>query len=345
MSLKSEIFEQPAILTRLIKDQLDEVQKIASAIRAQNASFVYLAARGSSDNASLYAKYLWGSYNRLPVALAAPALFSLYERPPDLRNALVVGVSQSGQSPDIISVITEGRKQGALTLAITNDLQSPLAMAAELTINTVAGSEEAIAATKTYTAQLMSIAMLSAALSGDKNRLAALSDVPALVHETLALDGFVEQVVEDYRDVRQCIVLGRGYNYATAVEWSLKLKELAYVLAAPYSTSDFLHGPLALLSPGFHILAIVPAGVVFADIFKLLSELVATHKVRLVAVSNDKQALALAHTSLRLPAKLPEWLSPLVSIVPAQLFSYYLTRAKGYDPESPRGLTKVTRTW
>ncbi|MCI2426668.1 SIS domain-containing protein [Candidatus Acetothermia bacterium] len=346
MSLKSEIFEQPAILTRLIKNQLNEVQKIArGAIRAQNVNFAYLAARGSSDNAGLYAKYLWGAYNRLPVALAAPALFSRYERPPNLQNALVVGISQSGQSPDIISVITEGRKQGALTLAITNDLQSPLALAAEFTINTSAGPEEAIAATKTYTAQLMSIAMFSAALSNDQNRLAALSDVPALVQETLLLDGVIKQVIERYRDVHQCIVLGRGYNYATAFEWSLKLKELSYVIAAPYSTSDFLHGPLALLSPGFLILAIVPTGVVFADIFKLLSDIVKRYTVQLVAVSNDERVLALAHTPLRLPAKLPEWLSPLVSIVLAQLFSYYLTRARGYDPESPRGLTKVTRTW
>lgn len=345
MSLKSEIFEQPAVLTRLIRDQLDQVQKIAAAIRTQNVSFVYLAARGSSDNAGLYGKYLWGSYNRLPVALAAPALFSRYERPPNLQNALVVGISQSGQSPDIVSVIAEGQKQGALTLAITNDPQSPLAMAAKFTIDTAAGPEKAVAATKTYIAQLMSIAMLSAALSCDDNRLVDLNAVPMLVQETLALDRFIEQEVESYRDLRQCIVLGRGYNYATAVEWSLKLKELSYVVAAPYATSDFFHGPLALLSSGFHILAIMPTGAVFADIFKLLSELVVTHKVRLVAISNDEQALALAHTSLRLPTKLPEWLSPLVGIVPAQLFSYYLTRAKGYDPESPRGLTKVTRTW
>lgn len=345
MSLKSEIFEQSAVLARLLKNRMAQVEAIVSAIRAHKVDFVLLAARGTSDNAGLYAKYLWGAFNRLPVGMAAPSLFSLYNRPPALRNALVVGISQSGQSPDIVNVVQEGRRQGAPTLAITNDPHSPLAKVAEFVLDTGAGKEKAMAATKTYTAQLMAIALLSVALHEDDDRWEALQRVPALVEEALAADERIAQAARDCRDMAQCVVLGRGYNYATAFEWSLKLKELAYVIAEPYSPSDFQHGPVAIVSPGFPVLAITPKGAVFPDLLALLTKLVEKQKVKLLVLSNDDEALALAHTGLRLPANLPEWLSPLVGVVPTQLFCYHLTRAKGYDPEAPRGLTKVTRTW
>jgi len=345
VSLRSEIFEQPLVLARLLEDQMEGVQEIAQAIRAREVDFIFLAARGTSNNAGLYAKYLWGSLNRLPTALAAPSLFSIYGRPPALRNALVVGISQSGQSPDIVSVVAEGGRQGTPTLAITNDPGSPLAQTAEFVIDTGAGTEKAVAATKTYTAQLLAIAMLSAALSRESDRLAALQRVSALVQQALALDAIIERVTERYRYMEQCVVLGRGYNYATAFEWSLKLKELAHVVAEPYSSADFQHGPVAIVSEGFPVLAVVPGGAVFDTMLALLSSLVSEYQVELLVISNEEEALSLAHTPLRLPAELPEWLSPLVSIVPAQLFCYHLTRAKGYDTETPRGLSKVTRTW
>jgi glucosamine--fructose-6-phosphate aminotransferase (isomerizing) len=344
MSLKSEIFGQPVVLDHMLQHQMTRVEEIAQAIREREVNFVFLAARGTSDNAGLYAKYLWGAFNRLPIALAAPSLFSIYNRPPALKNALVLGISQSGQSPDIVSVIVEGSRQGAPTLAITNDPGSPLAQAAEFVVDLGAGPEKAVAATKTYTAQLMAIAMLSVALRGDGDLLADLHRMPALVQQALALDAAIERVAERYRYMQQCVVLGRGYNYATAFEWSLKLKELAYVVAEPYSSADFQHGPVAVVSHGFPVLAVAPGGVIFYDMLVLLSSLVKEHQAELLVLSNEEEALALAHTPLRLPADLPEWLSPLVCIVPAQLFSYHLTRAKGYDTEKPRGLSKVTIT-
>jgi len=240
--------------------------------------------------------------------------------------------------------VAEGAQQGAPTLAITNDPDSPLARAAEFVIDVGAGPEEAVAATKTYTAQLLAIAMLSAALSEESDRVAALQCVPALVQQALALDSTIEQVAERYRYMEQCVVLGRGYNYATAFEWSLKLKELAYVVAEPYSSADFQHGPVAIVSHGFPVFAVVPGGAVFDDMLALLSRLVDKNQAELLVISDEEGALSLAHTPLRLPADLPEWLSPLVSIVMAQLFCYHLTRAKGYDTEAPRGLSKVTLT-
>ena len=348
MSLKSEIFEQADVLARLLENQKERMRAIAVALREYDIRYLFLVARGTSDNAGLYAKYLWGAFNQLPTALATPSLFSLYGKPPNLQNALVLGISQSGQSPDIVQVMAEARRQGAPTLAIVNAPQSPLAQTAQFVIDVEAGPELAVAATKSYTAQLMAIAMLSVALSemeGDaEDRWLDLERVPALVQQALDLDAVIARVAERYRYMEQCVVLGRGFNYATAFEWSLKMKELAYIIAAPYSSADFKHGPVAVVSQGFPVLAVAPDGAVFDDMRGLLEELVTQRGVELLAISNRDEVLSLAHTPLRLPPDMPEWLSPLVSIVPGQLFSYYLTRAKGYDTEAPRGLHKVTLT-
>lgn len=344
MNLRAEIFEQPAVLARLLETQMESVQRVAQAIRAREVDFVFLAARGTSDNVGLYTKYLWGAFNRLPIALAAPSLFSIYGAPPLLRRALVAGISQSGQSPDIVSVVNEGRRQGALTLAITNDPASPLAQAAEFVLDICAGPEAAVAATKTYTAQLMTVAMLSTALDGDDDRWEALHRVPEKVQQALDLDAVIERAAERYRYMERCVVLGRGYSYANVFEWSLKLKELAAIVAEPYSSADFLHGPIAIVGPGFPVLAVAPGGAVFGDVLSLLVRLARQHQAELLVISDMDEALVLAHTSLRLPAGMPEWLSPLVTIVPAQLFCYHLTRAKGYDTEAPRGLSKITLT-
>ncbi len=258
MALRDEIFEQPAVLERLLETQAEPVRKMARAIQRASVHSIFVAARGTSDNAALYGKYLWGAVNRLPVGLATPSLFTAYHAPPNLAGSLVVGISQSGQSPDIVSVVEEGRRQGALTLAITNDPASPLAEAAELVLDLATGPERAVAATKTYTAQLLAIALLSAALAGDDEMFADLERLPELVREALALDATIETAAQRYRYMSQCVVLGRGYNYATAYEWALKLKEMTYVVAEPYSSADFQHGPVAIVSQGFPVLAVLP---------------------------------------------------------------------------------------
>jgi glucosamine--fructose-6-phosphate aminotransferase (isomerizing) len=344
MSLRSEIFEQPAVLAGFLRDEMGVVQEIAAAMRAQPIDYIFLAARGTSDNAGLYAKYLWGSVNQLPVALAAPSLFSLYKRPPRMDRSLVVAISQSGQSPDILSVVAEARQQKALTLVITNAPNSPLGEMARFVLDIRAGEERAVAATKTYTAQLMGIALLSAAHNENIRQLETLRRVPELVEKALDLDAAIEVAAERFRYMSQCVVLGRGYNYATAFEWSLKLKELTYVVADPYSSADFRHGPIAVVERGFPVLSVAVQGAVLADMRSLLTHLVQERKADLVVISDDDDTLSLAQTPLRLPAGMPEWISPLVSIVPAQLFSYHLTRAKGWDTERPRGLLKITRT-
>jgi glucosamine--fructose-6-phosphate aminotransferase (isomerizing) len=343
MSIKSEIFSQPEVLTNLLANT-EENQRIAKEIRKKNPSFIFLAARGTSDNAGLYAKYLWGAANQLPLALATPSLFSIYQAPPNIKDSIVVGVSQSGQSPDIISVLEEGRKQGAFTLAITNDPDSPLSKTSEFVIDIAAGPEKAVAATKTYTAELLAIALLSVFLSEEYTKIHDLERVPELISQMLDHDPMIKNLVDRYRFMDQCIILGRGFNYATAFEWSLKLKEMANVAAEPYSSADFQHGPIALVSQGSPVLAVAPKGQVFSDLFSQLSHLKNDFKIDLVAISNQEQLLAKANFPLSLPDNLPEWLSPLVAIVPAQLFSYHLTQSKGFDAENLRGLSKVTKT-
>jgi glutamine---fructose-6-phosphate transaminase (isomerizing) len=344
VSLRSEIHEQPEVLARLLESQRGTVTTIARAVQARGVHGVFLAARGTSDNAGLYAKYLWGAWNGLPVALATPSLFGVYKRPPRIEHLLTVGISQSGQSPDIVGVLEEAARQGGPSLAITNAPGSPLVRAAEASIDISAGAEEAVAATKTYTAQLLAIAMLSAALDRDETRWQALARVPGLVAGVLEQEARIAEQAERYRFMDYCVVLGRGYNYATAFEWALKLKELSYVIADPYSSADFQHGPVAVLERGFPVLAVLPDGEVFDDALAFLKGLVEDRHVELLAISNRAEALALAHTPVPLPSDVPEWLSPIVAIVAGQLFCYHLTRAKGLDTESPRGLRKVTLT-
>ena len=344
MTLHSEIFEQPERLASLLENQKQTVLAIAKAIQSRNVQYAFLAARGTSDNAGRYANYLWGAHNQLPLALAAPSLFTFYQSPPRLQNALVVGVSQSGQSPDIVSVLEEGRKQNCLTLAITNIPDSPLAKAADFVLDIQAGAEKAVAATKTYTTELMSIAMLSTALSDSRERWAQLASVPEWAQYVLKLDESIAQMVQRYRYMTHCVVLGRGFNYATAYEWALKLKELTYTIAEPYSSADFQHGPIAMVEGGFPILAVAPKGKVFDSMKEMLSRLRNQHGAELVLISDEADALALAQSPIQLPPQIPEWLTPLVSIIPAQIFACHLTTVKGYDTEKPRSITKVTET-
>jgi glutamine---fructose-6-phosphate transaminase (isomerizing) len=344
MTLYSEIHEQPTILGQSFDRNLEVVQQIVKMIPREKVQYAFVAARGTSDNAARYAKYLWGIFNQLPVTLAAPSLFGMYKAAPRLDGALVIGISQSGQSPDIVNVLAEGKRQGCPTLAITNAPDSPLAQTADFVMAIHAGEETAVAATKTYSTSLLAIAMLSAAWSADEQRLELLQKLPEWVSEVLGQDETIKNIAPRYRYMSQCVVLGRGYNYATAFEWSLKLKELTYVVAEPYSSADFRHGPIAIVEHGFPVMAIAPSGAVYADMVQLLRRLSEARRAELILISDKEEALSLAKGGILLPVNMPEWVTPIVSIVPAQLFSYYLTTVKGFNTEAPRGLNKVTKT-
>jgi glucosamine--fructose-6-phosphate aminotransferase (isomerizing) len=344
MTTYTEIFEQAETIDHTLASQHKAVQALAVEIKKRKPAYLFLAARGTSDNAARYANYLFGSRNRLALALATPSLFTYYHTPPRLDHSVVIGISQSGQSPDILSVLEEGKKQGNLTAVLTNDVNSPMAQTADHVLALEVGEEHGVAATKTYTAELMLLAMLSAAMDGTAADIQDLSRVQGWVKETLAQDELIASLAQEAASMQNCVVLGRGFNYSTAFEWALKMKELSYVEAEPYSSADFLHGPVAMVAGGFPILAVVAKGAVADSMNETLKYLKENLKARLFVISNEPQALKMANYPITLPADMPEWLSPIAAILPAQLFAYHLTRARGFDPDNPRTIHKVTRT-
>lgn len=341
--LRAEIHEQPAVLARLLAEGRPAVERAAELVRAFSPRWVLLVARGSSDNAARYAQYVLGAHNRLGAGLAVPSLYTLYDAPPFTPDALVIGISQSGQSPDVVAVVEEARRQGALTLAITNDLESPMARASAAVIPLLAGLERSVAATKTYTCSLLAVAMLSASLTRDAGRWAELEALPGQVEAALGTAATVEAVARRLRDAERMIVLGRGYNYATAFEASLKIKETTRVVAEPYSAADLLHGPIAMLDRWFPVIVVAPSGAASHDAAELHRTL-ESRGAEVFTLTDDPALAPGASAIIDLPPGVPEWLSPIVAVVPAQLLATALAVARGLDPERPDGLAKVTRT-
>lgn len=347
LSLRDEILEQPRAARRQLAASPDALNALVARLRRKPVDSVVVAARGTSDHAAIYAQYLLGVRNRLNVGLATPSIVSLYGAEPRFERSLVIGISQSGESPDIVGVVAAAARQGAATLAITNEPSSPLAEAADHVLELAAGPERAVAATKTYTTSLLAIARLSLALDPDPDAAAALAAVPEAMRAALDTDADVAALAGELAAAPgafdRCVVVGRGFEYATAREWALKLKELGQVFADPYSAADFRHGPIALVQPGIPVLVLAPTGEAAAGQVELLRDL-RDRAVETVVVSDDPETCALGRWSSAIPAAVPEWLRPAVSIIPAQLFALHVTRARGLDPDRPRHIEKVTRT-
>ncbi len=347
--MREEILEQPTVIERCLKDGSSLAEQICRRASAFEPDFVFIAARGSSDNAATYARYVFESYTGLPVSLAAPSLFTLYKRPPNLKKAWIIGISQSGQSPDIVEVIREGRKQGAFTLALTNDTESPLAKAAAEVLPLFAGKERSVAATKTYISELALMALLAAEYADDNGLRVGLQRLPQAVQAAMSLEKSVEELVnrENYKQAAHALVLGRGYNFPTALEIALKLKETAHIFAAPYSAADFLHGPFALADKSLPAILIGANGPAVPGLLELAQKLI-ERGVEIISIGDDAGLLRkVTPGGKALPLDLtglPEALSPVVCVVPGQLLSLHLALARGLDPDRPRGLTKVTST-
>ena len=342
-SLYREIHEQPEAMGRLLAEERSSVAELAAAIRKRDVSHVVIAARGTSDNAARYAKYVLGAMNGLTVALATPSLYSLYGRPPRFGNALVIGISQSGKSPDIVAVLAEARKQGALTAVLTNTPDSDLGALGDVVINLQAGPELAVAATKTYTNSLGAVAMLSVALSQSADQQRELAGVAEAMTATLAMNEEIGRIAPRYRYMDQCVVIGRGFNFATAFELALKMKELTYTVVQHYSSADFLHGPMAMIEPGFPVIVIAPTGDLQAEMAEFVDELT-KRRAETVVISDWDEILAQARIPLALPCSVPEWLSPLTAILPGQMLAMHLAHERDLDVDAPRGLKKVTET-
>ncbi len=342
--MATDIAEQPEVLARLLESgHAREIARVASVIAQRRPRHVVLTARGTSDHAALYAAYLAEIRLGLPAGLASPSSVTVYGARPDLSSALVIGVSQSGGSPDLCEVLRVARGAGALTLAVTNAPDSPLATTAELSVDISAGRERAVAATKTYTAELLALLMLiegvraGGALPDEERR--ALAALPELAAQVLA-DPTAAQLAPRYRFADRVVTTGRGYAYPTAREAALKLMETSYLAALAFSGADLLHGPLAMTDPEVPVLAVVdggPGGAAMRGVLRRLGE----RRADVVAIGPATPETAAA--GILIPS-VDERHAPLLDILPLQRLAHALALARGEDPDAPRGLKKVTST-
>ncbi|GAB3157261.1 SIS domain-containing protein [Micromonospora sonneratiae] len=343
--MAADIAEQPAGYARLLESEhATAIARVAAVIAERRPRHVVFTARGTSDHAALYAAYLTEIRLGLPAGLASPSAITVFGARPDMSDALVVGVSQSGGSPDLAEVLRVARSTGALTLAVTNTPSSPLAEVAELSVDIAAGHERAVAATKTYTAELLALLMLIEGVRAgdgtlDADERAALAALPDLAEATLA-DPTPVELAPRYRFARRMVTTGRGYAYPTAREAALKLMETSYLPALAFSGADLLHGPLAMTDPDVPVLAVVgsgPGGTAMREVISRLGE----RRADVATIGPADIAGATARMSV---PEVDERYAPLLDILPLQRLALSLALARGEDPDAPRGLKKVTAT-
>jgi glucosamine--fructose-6-phosphate aminotransferase (isomerizing) len=336
-----EIGDQPAALERTLRHEEAKVRRVGERLR-RDLQLVILIARGSSDNAALFGRYLIETQTGIPVSLAAPSVHTLYKRRLRLTKTLAVGISQSGEGTDINSVLHSCKQSGAYTLAITNAPASPMAAIADESLITHAGPERSVAATKTYTCQLLLLHMLSQALNGGS--MQPLQALPDYARSAVEMAPAIDSIVERYRFVDHCVVVGRGLNYASAFELAIKLMETCYVVAERFSAADFLHGPIAVIQRDFPVFLFAPPGETFRDMKSLAVQLKELQADSLV-ISSEDNILRHASCALKMPVRIPDLFSPIPYIIPGQLFAAKLARLKGLSPDRPRQLNKITRTF
>lgn len=335
-----EIAEQPQVIEKTIQAERAKVAKLGEFLRARDVDLIVMVARGSSDNASLFGRYLLEMTCGIPVAFAAPSLSTLYNAKLKLNRAVVIGVSQSGEGTDINHVLESAKNSGAFTISITNEPSSMMAQIADETLLIHAGREKSVAATKTYTGQMLHFYMLASALAENK---IDFERIPEFCSQALKLEETVKNLVERYVFMENCVVVGRGLNYGNAYELALKLMETCYVVAERFSSADFFHGPLAIIERRFPVISFAPEGVTAQgsmDLLKRLRELGADS----LTITSSKEIASLASRAILMPAEIEELLSPIPYVIPAQMFAAYLSAAKGINPDEPRSLSKVTRT-
>ena len=339
MSLRDELEEQPEVVARVLADGVDDARALAGVLSRADVTHVVVAGRGTSDNAARYAQYVWGELAGLSTSLATPSLYGGQAPPPRLDGAAVVVVSQSGQSPDLVAVAHAGAAQHRPVVAITNDPSSPLAGAADLVVDLRAGPERAVAATKTYTASLVVVAMVAHELAG--GGAGPVQQLGPAVEAALATDG-VEDAAEVLRDAAATMVLGRGWHLASAHEWALKLQELGGLVAQSWSTADAEHGPVAAVDRRTPLLAVTTSDSRSHDRTRaLLARLAHDRSAPVVMACDTDDAVGL---HLPLPSSPAPWVAPIVAAPVLQRMAVATARVRGLDPDRPRGLQKVTRT-
>jgi glucosamine--fructose-6-phosphate aminotransferase (isomerizing) len=338
----AEIEQQPAVIEKTIKRETKKIDRFAAGLLQKQPRLIVLVARGSSDNAALFGRYLLEIVTGVPVSLAAPSVHTLYQARLDFRDALVVGISQSGEGDDINLTLQNAKKNGAMTLAITNEAESTMARLCDETFQIHAGRERSVAATKTYTGQLLIFHMLARAL-GQNARELEVERLPELAQKALSLRGTVTEMVERYAFMDHCVVVGRGLSYANTYEFAIKLMETCYVVAERFSGADFQHGPIAMVDRAFPAFFFAPPGPAFKGTLDLIKRVNGLGAETLV-ISSEAAAVKTARRAIQFPEHISEILSPIPYIIPAQLFTALLAATKGLTPDQPRSLSKVTKT-
>lgn len=337
-----EIAEQPAALERTIAAEGEKIARLGDALRRRDIDLIVLVARGSSDNAALFGRYLLEIATGIPVSLSAPSVHTLYGAKLNLKRALVIGVSQSGEGEDINHVLAQSRESGAFTIGVTNEPQSAMVQLVDETLLMHGGKERSVAATKTFTGQMILFYLLASTLAADGLKL-DYHRIPEFAARALEQKPAIVELVQRYVFMENCVVVGRGLAYANAYEFALKLMETCYVVAERFSSADFLHGPVAMIERHFPVMVFAPPGVMLngtKDLIRRLQEL----RADTVAITGDLDTAAMCTRSIIMPREIDEFLAPIPYIIPAQLFAALLAEAKGLDPDKPRSLSKVTRT-
>jgi glucosamine--fructose-6-phosphate aminotransferase (isomerizing) len=337
-----EIAEQPAALEKTIAEERSKVKRLGQSLRAREIDLIVLVARGSSDNAALFGRYLLEITTGIPVSLSAPSVHTLYDAKLNLKRALVIGVSQSGEGEDINRVLDNARGAGAFTIGITNEPASSMVKLTDETLPMHGGKERSVAATKTFTGQMMLFYLLAAALAKDGVAI-DYARIPEFAARALEQRPAIVELVQRYVFMENCVVVGRGLAYANAYEFALKLMETCYVVAERFSSADFLHGPVAMIERHFPVILFTPPGVMLEgtkDLIKRLREL----RADTLTITGDLEVASMCSRSIIMPREIDEFLAPIPYIIPAQLFAALLAEAKGLDPDAPRSLSKVTRT-
>lgn len=337
-----EIAEQPAALAATIEGEAGKIERLGSFLRSRDLDLIVLVARGSSDNASLFGRYLLEITTGIPVSLSAPSVHTLYGARLRLDHALVVGVSQSGEGEDINRVLENARAAGAYTLGITNEAGSSMTSLVDETLLTHGGRERSVAATKTFTGQMMLFYMLAAQLADSSKRL-QYEAIPEFAARAVEQRPAILELVQRYVFMENCVVVGRGLAYGNAYELALKLMETCYVVAERFSSADFLHGPLAMIERHFPVILFAPPGVMLPGVKKLIESLRELH-ADMLAITSDLDVASACSRAIIMPREIDEFLAPIPYIIPGQLFAALLAEAKGLNPDAPRSLSKVTRT-
>ena len=346
-----EIRQQPGALERTLKSELRTIEKLRRRLQKDRPRLIVLAARGTSDNAAQFGRYLLEVTTGIPVSLAAPSIFTLYQATLDFRDVLVVAISQSGESTDTNLVLQRAREKGAFTIGITNEPGSSLACLAEHVLLVRAGREASVAATKTYTGQMLMMYLLAYALGANID-LDDVRRIPERAGGAVGLEARIAERSERYTFMTRAIVVGRGLNYSNAFEFALKLMETCYVVAERFSSADLMHGPIAMVESSFPSFLFAPPGVTWPGMKEMIEKLQYLKAETMVITDlSNRAALEASPHSLCVPLKLgrksavaEDLYTPIPYIIPAQLFAAFLAEQKGLDPDRPRTLSKVTQT-